>query len=57
MLSTAIYRIISFLYAFVVLALQAYVRVSLAHLCCKINSNRLQFLFLIFAVCKTNVRK
>ena len=45
MLSIAIYRNISFLYAFVMLAILAYVRVSLAHLCCKIKSNRLQFLY------------
>ena len=33
-----------FLYGFIKLALLVYVRVSLAHLCCKINSNWLQFL-------------
>ena len=47
MLSIAIYRIILFLYAFVMLALLVYVRVYLANSCCKINSNRLKFMLLL----------
>ena len=43
MLCIAIYIVI-ISDAFVMLALLAYVRVSLAHLCCKINSNWLHFL-------------